>query len=119
MEERQGMVEKFQEQEQLVEREKFEGKLTGQNQSREGFKNVFDDFEVERIEMHRDCIEGVDELDEIEIMREIIEARCENFDMSEFEKVKVIVEIIKDALPLEYKLKGYIDKNKVADVEQD
>ena len=47
--------------------------------------------------MHRDCIEGVDELDEIEIMRESIEVRCEKFDMSEFEKVKVIGEIIKDA----------------------
>ena len=40
------MVEKFQEQEQLVEREKLEGKLTGQNESIEGFKNVLDDFEV-------------------------------------------------------------------------
>ena len=62
------MVEKFQEQEQLVEK-KNEGKLTGQNESIEGFKNVLDDFEVERIEMRRNCIEGVDELDVIEIMR--------------------------------------------------
>ena len=113
------MVEKFQEQEQQVEREKFEGKLTGQNESIEGFKDVLDDFEVERIEMRRDCIEGVDELDEIEIMRESIEARCEKCDMSEFEKVKVIVEIIEDALTLEDKLKGYMDKNNMADVEKD
>ena len=39
--------------------------------------------------------------------------------MSEFEKVKVIVEMIKDALSLEDKLKGYMDKNELADVEQD
>ena len=94
-------------------------KVTGQNESIEGFKNVLDDFEVERIEMRGDCIEGVDELDEIEIMRESIEARCEKCDMSEFEKVKVIVEIIEDALTLEDKLKGYMDKNELADVEQD
>ena len=31
--------------------------------------------------------------------------------MSEFEKVNVIGEIIKDALKLEVKLRGYMDKN--------
>ena len=92
-EERQRMVEKFQEQEQLLEREKFERKLTGQIESIEWFKNLLDDFEVERIKMRGDCIEGVDELDEIEIMRESIEVRCEKFFMSEFEMVKVIGEL--------------------------
>ena len=52
-------------------------------------------------------------------MRESIEARCEKFDMSEFEKVKVIGEIIKDALRLEDKLRGYMDKNEIAGLEQD
>ena len=110
---------RFQEQEQLVEREKFEEKkLPEQNESIEGFKNIVDDFDVERIMMRRDCIEGVDELDEIEIMRESIEARCEKCDMSEFKKVRVIVEIIEDVLTLADKLKGYMDKNKLANVEQ-
>ena len=86
---------------------------------REGFKNIVGDLEVERIKMGTECIEGVDELDEIEIMRESIEARCEKFDMSEFEKVKVIGEIIKDALTLEDKLRGYMDKNELAGLEQD
>ena len=103
--------ERFQEQEQLVEREKFKEKLTEQNESIEGFKNVVGDFEVERIKMHGDCIEGVDELDEIEIMRESIETRCEKFYISEFGKVKVIGKIIKDVLKLENKLRGYMDKN--------
>ena len=67
---------------EFIEREKFEGELTGQNQS----------------------IEGVDELDGIEIMRESIEARCENSDMSEFERVKLIVEMIEDTLIFEDKL---------------
>ena len=71
------------------------------------FKNVFDDLEIEdvEIEMWEVCVEEVDELDDIEIMRESIEARCENCDMSGFEEVKVIVEIFKDALTLEDKLK--------------
>ena len=76
---------RFQEQEQL--------NLTEQNESIEGFKNVVGDFEVDRIKMHRHCIDGVDELDEIEIIRESIEARCEKWDMSGFKKVKFIVEI--------------------------
>ena len=85
----------------------------------EGFKNVVGDFEIERIKTHGDGTEGVDELDEIEIMRESIEVRCEKFDMSEFEKVKVIGEIIKDTLTLEDKLKKYMDKNDLAGFEQD
>ena len=68
--------------------------------------------------MRGDGIEGVDELDEIEIMRESIEARCEKLDMSEFEKVKVIGEIIKDPLKLEDKLRGYMDKNELTGLEQ-
>ena len=68
--------------------------------------------------MGREYIEGVDESDEIEIMRENIEARCEKIDMSEFEKVKVIVEIIQDALTLENKLRVYMDKNELADFEK-
>lgn len=65
------------------------------------------------------CVEQVDELDEIEIMRESIEARCENCDMPGFEDVKVIVAIFKDTLTLENKLKGYMNKNTMADVEKD
>ena len=64
--------------------------------------------------MHEVCIEEVDELDEIEIMRESIEARCENCYMQGCEEVKVVVEIFKDVLTLEDKLKGYM-----ADVEKD
>ena len=56
--------------------------------------------------MQGNCKEEVYELDEIEIVRESNEARCEKRDMSEFEKVKVIVEIIEDALTLEDKLRG-------------
>ena len=104
--------ERFQEQEQLVAREKFEEKIIGQIESIDGFINVIDDFEIEdvKIEMYGDCVEEVDELDEIEIMRESIEARCEKCDMSEFEKVKVIVEIIEDALTLADKLREYMYK---------
>ena len=39
--------------------------------------------------------------------------------MSGFEKVKVIVEIIEDVLTLEDKLRVYMDKNELADLEQD
>ena len=61
----------------------------------------------------------VDELDEIEIMRENIKARCEKQDMSGFERVKVLVEIIEDALVLEDKLRGYVNKNNQDNMEQD
>ena len=106
--------EKFQEQEQLVEREKFKEKLIEQKESIEGFKNVVGDFEVERIKMHGDCIEGVDELDEIDIMKVL-----KKIDISECEKVKVILEIIKDTLALKDKLRGYMDKNELVGLEQD
>ena len=69
--------------------------------------------------MRGDYIEEVDELDEIEIMRESIEAGGEKYYMSEFERVKVIVEIIQDALTLEDKLRGYMDKNELTGLEQD
>ena len=39
--------------------------------------------------------------------------------MSEFEKVKVMVEIIEDVLTLEDILRGYMNENELADVEQD
>ncbi len=39
--------------------------------------------------------------------------------MSEFEKVKDIGEIIKDALTLENQLRGYMDKNELAELEQE
>ena len=44
-----GMKKRFQEQEQLVKREKFKEKLTEQNESIEGFENIVGDFEVETI----------------------------------------------------------------------
>ena len=72
----------------------------------EGFKNVVDDFGDERIKICGDSIEGM----KIELMRKSIEARCDKYDMSEFEKVKVKVEIIEDTLTLEYKLREYMDK---------
>ena len=71
MEERQGMIENSKKQEQLPERKKFGGKLTEKEESIELFKNVFDDLEIEdvEIEMREGCVEEVDESDEIEIMR--------------------------------------------------
>ena len=39
--------------------------------------------------------------------------------MSGFEKVKVLVEIIEDALVLEDKLRGYVNKNNQDNMEQD
>ena len=107
--------ERFQEQEQLVERKNFKEKVTEQNESIEGFKNVVDDFGDERIKIRGDSIEGM----KIELMRKSIEARCDKYDMSGFEKVKVIVEIIEDALTLEDKLRVYMDKNEPADLEKD
>ena len=80
---------------------------------------MLDDFEIDRMEVRGDSIEEVDELDEIEIMRESIEARWKNCDKSEFEKVKVIVDIIEDALTLEDTLRVYRDKNESADLEKD
>ena len=82
---------------------------------------MFDDLEIEdvKIGMCEVCVEKVDELNEIEILRESIEARCENCDMNGFEEIKVIVEIFKDVLTLEDKLKGYMNKNNMADVEKD
>ena len=79
----------------------------------EWFDKVFDDIEIEdtKIERRGNKMEKVDNLDEIEIMRESIEARCEKQDMSGFERVKVLVEIIEDALALEDKLRGYVNKN--------
>ena len=102
MEERQGMVEKSKEQEQSVERRKVGGKLTEQEESMERFEKVFDDIEIEdaKIERRGDKMEKVDELVEIEIMRESIEVRCEKQNMSGFERVKVLLEIIEDALIL-------------------
>ena len=87
----------------------------------ERFEKVFDDIEIEdaKIERRGDKIEKVDELDEIEIMRESIEARCEKQDMSGFERVKVLVEIIEDALVLEDKLRGYVNENNQDNMEQD
>ena len=76
---------------------------------------MVDDLGDEKIKIHRDSIEGM----KIELMRKSIEARCDKYDMSEFEKVKVIVEIIEDALTLEDRLRGYVDKNELADLEQD
>ena len=87
----------------------------------EWFDKVFDDIEIKdtKIERRGDKMEKVDELDEIEIMRESIEAKCEKQDMSGFERVKVLVEIIEDALVLEDKLKGYVNKNNLDNMEQD
>ena len=93
----------------------FIEKVREQNESIEGFKNVVDDLGDEKIKIQGDIIEGM----KIELMRKSIEARCDKYDMSEFEKVKVIVEIIQDALTLEDKLRVYMDKNELADLEQD
>ena len=89
----------IQEAKQSVERRKVGGKLTEQEESIEWFEKVFDDIEIEdaKIKRRGDKMEKVDELDEIEIMRESIEARCEKQEMSGFERVKVLVEIIEDA----------------------
>ena len=106
---------------QKGKRGKVGEKLTNQEESKERFEKGFDYFEIgdKKIRRRGDNTKEVDELDEIEIMRKSIEARCEKWDMSGFEKVKVLVEIIEDVLTLEDKLKGYVNKNTLDSMEQD
>ena len=53
---------------------------------------MVDDLGDEKIKICRGSINGM----KIELMRKSIEARCDKYDMSQFEKVKLIVEIIED-----------------------
>ena len=63
----------------------------------------------------------MDRLNRIEIMRERVEARCDEYynKMSRDEILKLIVEIIEDELALEYELDNCKSKKDMDSVEQD
>ena len=107
----------------MVERRKFGGNLTEQEVLMDRFESVFDHFDVKyaEIEECNDYENEMDGLDRIEMMRERVEARCDEYydNVSRDEKVKLIVEIIEDVLALEYELDSCKNKKDLDNVEQD